>query len=56
MVDRAAERTRIAKKKKEDGEAHEARDLEDYSYTKYLFLDQVGKLLVSFCHSEDLEQ
>lgn len=55
MVDRAAERTRIAKKKKEAGEIHEARDLEDYSYKKYLFLDQVGKLLVSYCHSEDLE-
>lgn len=55
MVDRAAERTRIAKRKKEDGEVHEARDLEDYSYKKYLFLDQVGKLLVSYCHSEDLE-
>lgn len=55
MVDRAAERTRIAKNKKEAGEVHEARDLEDYSYKKYLFLDQVGKLLVSYCHSEDLE-
>ena len=55
MVDRAAEFTRIAKKKKEAGEGYEAKHLDEYSYKKYLLLDQVGKLIVSYCHSEDLE-
>ena len=55
MVDRAVEITRIAKKKKEAGEVYKARDLKEYLFMKYLFLDEVGKLLVSYCHSEDLE-
>jgi transcriptional regulator with XRE-family HTH domain len=51
----AAEKTRAEKKKKAAGEEYEARALYDYKLEKFLCLEELGKLIVSICHTEDLE-
>lgn len=52
----AAEETRTERKKKEAGEGHGyASAKHGYKYEKYLCLEKFGKLLVSVCHTEDLE-